>query len=233
MPGLRDETLAVVIFPDAGLERSQQLFADLNKHATRPTASLGILYEHRDDMSGLCRHLAHEVPCFRGLTEMERNSTSRTSKKLFTLSAIYQATSKLLGKKSRHEVTVADRDFTTLFWTQIGEHMPDWMAVKEGRRSPGELRQEEIQCHGLVLQALGRAVAALVEAEPETWQQRLGPLRSMDWTRANPVWEGRALTAGRMSKSTSNLVLTANVIKQTLGLELSPDEELLEQQYAR
>ncbi len=42
---------SVVLFMDAGFERSQQMFADLNKHAVRPTRSLGVLYDHRDPLS--------------------------------------------------------------------------------------------------------------------------------------------------------------------------------------
>ena len=42
-PDLGDETISVVFFVDDGLKRSQQMFADLNKHAIRPTKSLGIL----------------------------------------------------------------------------------------------------------------------------------------------------------------------------------------------
>src|SRR5262245_1838464 len=35
-PELGDETISVVFFADAGLRRSQQMFADLNRHAIRP-----------------------------------------------------------------------------------------------------------------------------------------------------------------------------------------------------
>ena len=52
-PELGDETLSVVFFLDAGLKRSQQMFADLNRHAIRPTKSIGILYDHRDNLSCL------------------------------------------------------------------------------------------------------------------------------------------------------------------------------------
>ena len=38
-PDLADESIAVVFFLDAGLKRSQQMFADLNKHAVRPSRS--------------------------------------------------------------------------------------------------------------------------------------------------------------------------------------------------
>src|SRR5688572_591727 len=40
-PELADESIAVVFFIDKGLERCQQMFADLNRHAIRPAKSLG------------------------------------------------------------------------------------------------------------------------------------------------------------------------------------------------
>src|SRR5581483_5454564 len=56
-PELGDETIAVVLFRDGGLARSQQMFADLNTHAVRPTKSIGILYDLRDPLSQLARKL--------------------------------------------------------------------------------------------------------------------------------------------------------------------------------
>ena len=48
-PELGDETISVVFFVDVGLVRTQQMFADLNRYAVRPTTSLSLLYDHRDD----------------------------------------------------------------------------------------------------------------------------------------------------------------------------------------
>ena len=87
-PELQDETIAVVLFVDRGLRRSQQMFADLNKNAVRPTKSLGILYDHRDQLSQLARQLMVEVPVFQKLTETEKSTISNRSRKLFTLSTI-------------------------------------------------------------------------------------------------------------------------------------------------
>src|SRR5689334_12168520 len=94
-PELGDETISVVFFVDAGLKRSQQMFADLNRHAVRPTKSLGILYDHRDSLSQLARTLSMEVPVFRDLTETDRSTISNRSRKLFTLSSIYFSTRQL------------------------------------------------------------------------------------------------------------------------------------------
>jgi DNA sulfur modification protein DndB len=47
MPSLGDETISVVLFVDKGLHRSQQMFADLNNNAVKPTKSITLLYNHR------------------------------------------------------------------------------------------------------------------------------------------------------------------------------------------
>src|SRR5262249_39915186 len=66
-PSLGNDTISVVLFVDAGLERSQQMFADLNRYAVRPPKSLGILYDHRDPMSRLVWHLVGSVSVFKGM----------------------------------------------------------------------------------------------------------------------------------------------------------------------
>jgi DNA sulfur modification protein DndB len=53
-PDLGDESIAVVFFLDLGLQRCQQMFADLNRYAIRPNKSIGVLYDHRDDKSQTC-----------------------------------------------------------------------------------------------------------------------------------------------------------------------------------
>ena len=50
-PSLGDETISVVFFEDKGLERSQQMFTDLNKHAVRTSNSLSTLYDSRDEFA--------------------------------------------------------------------------------------------------------------------------------------------------------------------------------------
>ena len=42
-PELANESVPLVLFLDAGLLRSQQIFADLNRHGIRPNTSLNVL----------------------------------------------------------------------------------------------------------------------------------------------------------------------------------------------
>jgi DNA sulfur modification protein DndB len=233
-PELADETISVVLFLDAGLLRSQQMFADLNRHAVRPTRSIGILYDHRDALSKLALQLTKDVPAFRGLTELEKTTISNRSRKLFTLSSIYLATQRLLRKSPHAPLTQPEAELAKDFWTEVGKYMPDWQAASERTVATAELRRDYIHAHGVALQALAIAGADLIAAEPARWKLRLKGLAKLDWLRSNAeLWEGRATIGGRVSKSEANVQLTANVIKSVLGLQLSAKETKVETRHGK
>ncbi|MEZ4706547.1 MAG: DNA sulfur modification protein DndB [Caldilineaceae bacterium] len=227
-PKLGDETISVVFFIDVGLKQSQQLFADLNKHAVRPTRSIGILYDHRDPMSDLARCLMEEVPIFNGLTETEKTTISNRSTKLFTLSAIYQANQALLEKGKNAKFTKKERALAKAYWTALGEIIPEWRLMIKRETSAADLRRDYVHSHGVALHALGLVGQSLLQAFPNQWQSYLQPLAQVNWSRTNPLWEGRAMIRGRMSKAGDNVLLTANAIKQALALDLSTAELDLE-----
>jgi DNA sulfur modification protein DndB len=228
-PELGDETISVVFFVDMGLKRSQQMFADLNRHAVRPTRSIGVLYDHRDALSALARRLAVEVATFRGLVEMEKTTISNRSRKLFTLSSIYHSTKRLLRKAPGSPVSDDEATVAQEFWAEVGKHVSDWQAASARRASAAELRRDTIHAHGIALQALAVAGSELIQAEPSRWKARLKGLEKIDWSRSNAgLWEGRATIGGRVSKTEANVVLTANVIKNALGVALSAKETKVE-----
>ena len=233
-PELGDETISVVLFIDAGLRRSQQMFADLNKHAIRPTKSLGILYDHRDPSAKLARDLTINVPVFKGMTDMEKTSISNRSIKVFTLSSIYQATQALLKKSKNEAITPEDEKLATNFWTEVSKQIPEWKLTLERKVYSSELREDYIHAHGLALQALGIAGADLVRKYPRGWKTKLKSLQKIDWSRSNTkLWEGRAMNGGKVSKARDNILLTVNILKKCLGIPLSKEEEKTEKRFQR
>ena len=222
IPELGDETISVVFFMDAGLKRSQQMFADLNRHAVRPTQSIGVLYDHRDDLSCLARKVADEVSVFRGLIEFEKSSISIRSNKLHSLSNIYNATKVLLGKRKNAKLKSGEEKLAIEYWENVGQQIPDWQLAADKKVSCSELRRDYIHAHGIALQAIGIAGASVIGTKKGSWKAKLGGLKDVDWSRSNTrLWEGRALVAGRLSKAQLHVTLTANVVKKKLGLSLS------------
>lgn len=227
-PELADETISVVFFLDPKLERCQQMFADLNRYAVRPSSSIGVLYDNRDEAALLTKRLVAKSPVFKDLVELERTTLSARSRRLFTLSAIHHATAALLSRidiDDVHERVEKAVDF----WETVAENMDEWQLVRNGKITAGEVRQDYINSHAVVLQALGRTGQTLLAQTRAALRKTLNPLRRIDWSRSNTsLWEGRAMVGGRVSKAQQSVLLTTNVIKQRLGLELSPEERRAE-----
>ncbi len=233
-PELGDETISVVFFLDSNLIRSQQMFADLNKHAVRPTKSLGILYDLRDPQSQLARKLISTVPVFKGLTETEKTTISNRSTKLFTLSSIYQGTRALLNKPKNGRIAAQEESLAIDFWTEVGKYIPEWKMAQAKKVSTAELRRDFIHAHGIALHTLGIVGHSLLSTEPKRWKERLPSLEKLDWSRSNTkLWEGRAMVGGRVSKAHNNVILTAVALKKHLNLGLSPEEQRVEKHFMK
>ena len=232
-PELSDETIAVVFFLDKGLERCQQMFADLNRYSIRPSTSLSILYDYRDEVASLVKSLIANSDIFRDVVELEKTSLAPRSRRLFTLSAIYHATNALLS--GLPETSPEDASHLALeFWEAVAMQMVDWNRVLRGEMTAGELRADFIHTHGVVLQALARTGRALISRYPKSWKKKLTKLKTIDWRRANSaMWEGRALIGGQLSKAHQNITLTTNAIKVHLGLDLSIEEQRVEDAFNR
>lgn len=233
-PELASETISVVFFVDAGLKRSQQMFADLNKHAVRPTMSLGVLYDHKDPLARLSVKLATNVPIFKERTDMEKTSISNRSLKMFTLSSIYQATRALLGKTTKVGLITEDEESLAMeYWDEVTTHIPEWQLLMKGKVTSDELRKTHINAHGIALIALGFAGRTLVSKYPKKWKNQLSKLERVDWSRSNrQIWEGRTINAGRINASNNNVILTTNLLKKTLGIALTKEERGLEQRFS-
>jgi DNA sulfur modification protein DndB len=174
-----------------------------------------------------------QVAIFEGLTETERSTISNRSIKLFTLSGIYSATQILLADipadTSEEKIAIASE-----FWSEVAQHIPDWQLVKERRVTAADLRRDFIHAHTLALAALARVGNTLLQLGDKNWKSKLSKLEKVDWSRSNTrVWEGRAMTAGRLSKRNTNITLSANYLKLQLGLKLTAEEQELETEFRR
>jgi DNA sulfur modification protein DndB len=227
-PELGGETIAVVFFLDIGLSRSQQMFADLNRYAIRPSRSLGLLYDHRNEKAKLARLVVMKSEIFKDIVDLEKSSLAPRSRKLFTLSAFYSACADLVEELANGNLE-EDANMAREFWEAVAKQFPSWMQVRDGKIAASEIREGYIHSHGIALQAIGKAGNALLRGNPGGWKSRLKSLSQIDWSRKNAkVWEGRAMIGGKVSKVTTNVILTTNVIKHQLGIELSPEEQRVE-----
>jgi len=172
----QNEKISVVFFLDKGLKRSQQMFADLNKHAVKPTKSLGLLYDHRDTFARFIVNLSKDVEIFNGRTEMERASISPRSKNFFTLNGIADATRYLLKLKTK-SIPPEKQKLAVEFWEAVGNSMSDWQMLLDSNSkvSPGDLRATYVHAHTNILNAIGIAGHVLVTQHSD-WKKMLKKL---------------------------------------------------------
>ncbi len=232
-PELGHETIAVVFFLDIGLERCQQMFADLNRHAIRPSRSLGLLYDHRNEKARLAKLVVMKSEFFRDIVDMEKSSLAKRSRKLFTLSAFHNACADLVEGMAVGNIN-EDANLARGFWEEVAKHFPAWAQVRDNRLPASEVREGYIHSHGIALQAIAKAGNTLLKQHPKDWKKRLSAIEKIDWSRNNAkTWEGRALIGGKVSKMTTNVALTTNVIKKALALPLDDEQQRVESAHKR
>jgi len=229
-PELGQDNIAVLFFVDEGLKRSQQMFADLNKYAVRPSSSLGTLYDHRDQASELARYLSMNAHPFIGFTEFERSTISVRSSKIFTLSGIKQATRALFGKGPKDGFSEEEKQQAVVFWNQLNDHMIEWQQVQKKKLSAAEFRQEFITAHGIGLQALAIVGKEISSLSNEEQAGKFEQIKHINWLKSNSDWSNRAMQHGRLSKAVSNIFLTAVEIKRQIHLPISKEDLLKEKE---
>ncbi|MGO4890402.1 DNA sulfur modification protein DndB [Anaerobacillus sp. MEB173] len=221
-PELGNESISVVFYNDKGLKKSQQMFADLNRHAVNTTSSIGILYDHRDQMATMTKDVIAEIPLLERYTDKERVSLSKHSPKIFALNHIFNTNCKLLNKKKGELVSQQEKEFIKEFWEVLCDSILEWQQVIKKELTPAQLRANYIVAHGVFLEAIGTVGYYLYQNHPTNWQKYIKQLSKIDWNRSNKKdWMGRAFgTTGRINKTNQTILLTANLIKTKLSLPL-------------
>lgn len=211
---LKNEHISVVFYRDEGLARSQQMFSDLNRFAIKPTKSINILFNSREESSVIAKKIIEEVPAFKGLVEKERTTISNRSKALFTLSAICTATNELLAGNSSplREKTELAKDY----WCCVSKHIKEWEKVQSGELKSSELRQEYICSLSITLVALGAAGNTLVQKHSKNWRERLTALESINWRKTNPIWDSLVFVNGKVAANRSTQKLMSNYMREIL-----------------
>ena len=228
---LLNETISVVFFEDQGLARSQQMFTDLNKHAVKTSNSIAELYDSRDELAVYTRSVVSKIKFLNTYTDKEKDILGKYSSNLFTLNTFYVANKKIVSGKV---VTEDTESFLLRFWENVVKNIAQWNELENKEISKVDLRENYIVTQAIVIQALGRIGNAFLSRPEYDIEKTLHGLKKIDWKRNAECWQLRAIKAnGRMISGETAVLLTANVIKQELGLPLNTDEAEREEKFLR
>ena len=226
---LKNETIAVVLYNDQGLARSQQMFTDLNKHAVNASKSLNTLYDSKDPMALLTKEVVEKVEFFRKYTDKEKDNLAKYSAKFFTLNTIYDANKRIIKNPTNSK---KEAKFLIEFWGLVAKYMREWNEMDKDELSKRELREAYICTQGITIHALGKVGNYLYLNPKYNLEKSLHGLSKIDWTRSNlKCWKERAITnTGKINRNETGIFLTYIQIKRLLELDIEKEELTREKQ---
>lgn len=217
---LSSETISIVLFKDEGLKRSQQMFADLNKHAVKPSKSLSTLYDDRDDLSNAVKEVVLSIAFLNKYVDKEHDTLGKYSSKLFTLSNFLRANQRIIKSSV---VTDSDRKFLLDYWTAVFSNIPELKMLDSKQLYKYSLKEEYVLTLSVLINAFGRLGYAFYYEKLDL--NLLRKLSEIDWMRNNPEWLGRVFNEhGKIIGKEDSIIKISNLIKTKLGIKLNKEE---------
>jgi DNA sulfur modification protein DndB len=220
-----EDTISLVLFPFESLDRMQQMFSDLNRTARPTPKSLNILYDHRDLYARVVLDVVGAVGAFQNAVDRDRVSLPARSPRLFTLSALYDATRQLTGP-----VGPADLERATAtaveYWSRVSELIPEWGEVARKERTAREVRAEFVHTHAVAVWGIGDLGQAALGGDGD-WRERITAVRDVDWRRTNQDWQGICMQNGDVVSRRQTRKKTAAYLKWKCALGPEPQREAL------
>jgi len=223
---LQNETIPVVFFADKGLERSQQMFTDLNKYAVKPSKSQNTFYDHKDPLSIMSREIVEQNEFLKNYTDVENDSLGKFSAKLFTLNSFYTANKYLIGGENK-EINDSITSFCVKFWNTLVECISEWKLLENKELPKKSLREDYIITQSVVLYAFGKLGNYFLNNKISNFDIYMSKLSKINWLRTNSEWEGRTIVNGKIVVKSINITLTYIKIKELIGIKLSDSEKQL------
>lgn len=226
---LTSETIAIVFFKDEGLKRSQQMFADLNKHAVKPSKSLSTLYDDRDNLSNAVKYVISKIEFLDKYIDKEHDSLGKYSSKLFTLSNFLRANQRIIKKDLIGDL---DREFLVDYWSRIFNYIEEWSLMDMKQLYKRSLKEDYILTLSVFVNALGRLGGCLYSEDISL--DILSGLSKIDWLRTNREWVGRIFNEhGKITGKEDCVIKICNLIKLKIGIALSKEELVKENELGK
>tara|TARA_R110002167_G_scaffold204404_9_gene408538 strand:+ start:17405 stop:19000 length:1596 start_codon:yes stop_codon:yes gene_type:complete len=230
-PSLQNETIAVTIFFDRGLKRSQQIFADINANAARVSTALNMLYDQRDAYGNWLKEVLNreDMSRIKSRIDFEKNSIAAKSSKLWSLVSFKKLIDRMYGSAAKNaamqnnteELDRIGNEIAAFFSSLSG--LTCWDDMLDYKIPAVEIREHQLIGHTVFLEALGMVASNALESQV-SWTEMQDGLRKVPVGKLHPMWKSRCVTvAGKMNKTADGVKATAGQIMAILGMPMPPE----------
>lgn len=216
-PELRNEHVVIVFYKAEGVKQAQQIFTDLNKHAIRPTKSLSILFDTRENFSMMVRDVIANVKGFEGRIELEKTTISNRSKNIYTLSGVYSSIEEFTRNLEISETKL--QTIVIVFYSTAYENISEWRKVIAEEISAGDYRQSYVTAHAVFIKALGKVGRVLYKKYGDDAVKKLKDLHGINLRKDNVDLQGIIVHGNRVNGAAVSVEPLANFILKKMGEE--------------
>jgi len=242
-PALLKETIAVTIYFDQGLKRSQQIFSDINQNQVKPSSAISMTYNHRDEFSSWIISLLDDMPRIKQRVDMERSSIGAKSSKLWSIIAFKKFVERMFNINDRwFKETEDDKkglkvkaDALKMFFDRLEDDLPNWKAMLDFNISAPEVRSQFVIGHAVFLESLGIMGNKMLQNDPQLKNDfvEMKPLAKINVSRTHDTWNNRCVILGKMNKSAFGVKSTGAALCLATGLDLCPELNMMNDRVLR
>lgn len=236
-PALKQETIAVTIYYDRGLARSQQMFADINARQVKPSSAISALYDHRNPFNAWVLSILNGLPEIKSRIDFENPSPGAKSHKLWSIvvfkkfvTLLTSCTEKNFAEYSEGKLELL-RAIIERFFFECKRHIPQWASMIEGNISASEVRDIFVIGHAVWLEALGvfgrHLLTGASDVGSVSWL-RMQSLSQISPLKSSSMWDGRCVVLGKMQKTSDGVNSSAAQLMKIAKFNLSPEMETLD-----
>lgn len=226
------------IVHESRAKKIRQDFVDVNKNAKQTTSSINTLFNTRDPISNLVVDLVEEIAFLKQTTELLGTSVSKLSKDIYTINNIKNALVEISGYNSQSgkldklsndlkDTRTEDdlRKNAKLFFEELKQNSFISNCLISRDRIP-ELRNISVITTGTGIIIASRIAGYIFSNFKEVSEQKrhLSKLFTLDWSRKNPVFDGRVVINNKILNSREAILGTTVALKIQMGYELADSE---------
>ncbi len=220
---LINETISIVLYTDADIARSKQMFVDLNKNAVKACHSISESFDSRDAVSICTQKMIDEIDFLRKYTDRETDNLGKTSRCLYTFHVFIQANKEILGKDIDIE---KDTAFLTSYWRWVFDNITPLQTYIEGNLTKDKLREDYLCTKNVMIKALGIVGQYFYNNKATDFSEYSDAFRGISWKRTAGIWRNRVVKSKtqKIITNTKASKSAAIKIKEILGLPLTRAE---------
>jgi len=235
---IADSNMLLNIVYETSKRKIRQDFVDVNATAKHTSSSINTLFNTRDQLSRLVADIIDDVAYLADTTELLATSVSKNSKDIFTINNIKSAIIELCGFNSQagSPSVLSERLKDDVYYLDAKQEVTEFFNLLKNNSLvslclSNREKTPEIRSNSVITSGTGLVVAARVGGfilnEFDDTNSELVNLFALDWTRANPLFNGRIIIGDqKILNSREAITATAIAIKKQLGYPLSEAELL-------